>query len=378
MQINPYDALPDIDFTIGDTESITNEMIATYEKILSQETGKREKLPLSSRERLILLTMAYQISVLSQKFADRARMNLPKYSRGDYLDVLASFWGLTRREAAPAVGVVEFTLSAVREEDILIPKGTRVSPGNKLFYQTDEDLVIRSPSTSGQVGITCQVPGQTGNGYQVGTINIVVDPIAYVDHVSNVGKTQGGADIEDDESLRIRIYYAPKGYSVAGPLEAYKYLILNFSQAIESVSPWTPAPGEVEVCITLQGGEIPEPEYLQRIMDYMEPKRPVTDHLTLRGPDVVDYDIDLTYYINKNDANNEFKIKEAVEEVISQYFKWQETIGRDLNPDKLTELIIRAGAKRLEIVSPVRQVISRTEIFKHKQVSVKYGGLEDD
>ena len=378
MQINPYDLLPDIDFSIGDTEKIKNEMISTYEKILSEETGKREKLPLASRERLILLAMTYQISVIAQKFANLAKMNLPKYSKGAYLDVLASFWGLTRREAAPAVGVVEFTLSAVREEDILIPKGTRVSPGNKLFYQTDKDLVIRSPATSGQVGITCQTAGQIGNGYAASAINIIVDPVAYVDKVASIGKTQGGADVEDDESLRIRIYYAPKGYSVAGPLEAYKYLILNFSQAIESVSPWTPAPGEVEVCITLQGGEIPEPEYLDRIRDYMEDKRPVTDHLTLRGPDVVDYDLTINYYITKSDSNKEFEIKAAVAEAVSQYMRWQETIGRDLNPDKLTELTIKAGAKRLEIVSPERKKITGTEIAKHKQVKVQYGGLEDD
>ena len=378
MQINPYDLLPDIDFSIGDTEKIKNEMISTYEKILSEETGKREKLPLASRERLILLAMTYQISVIAQKFANLAKMNLPKYSKGEYLDVLASFWGLTRREAAPAVGVVEFTLSAVREEDILIPKGTRVSPGNKLFYQTDKDLVIRSPATSGQVGITCQTAGQIGNGYAASAINIIVDPVAYVDKVASIGKTQGGADVEDDEILRIRIYYAPKGYSVAGPLEAYKYLILNFSQAIESVSPWTPAPGEVEVCITLQGGEIPEPEYLDRIRDYMEDKRPVTDHLTLRGPDVVDYDLTINYYITKSDSNKEFEIKAAVAEAVSQYMRWQETIGRDLNPDKLTELTIKAGAKRLEIVSPERKKITGTEIAKHKQVKVQYGGLEDD
>lgn len=60
-------------------------------------------------------------------------MNLPKYSAGSFLDVLASFWGLTRRAATPAIGEVEFTLSAVREEDIFIPKGTRISPGDKLF-----------------------------------------------------------------------------------------------------------------------------------------------------------------------------------------------------------------------------------------------------
>ena len=158
-----------------------------------------------------------------------------KYSRGDYLEVLASFWGLSRREATPAVGVAEFTLSAVREEDIFIPKGTRVSPGEKLFFATDEDLIIRSPATSGRVGITCQQAGSIGNGYAKGKINIIVDPVAYVAQVGNVEKTQGGADVEDDESLRTRIFYAPKGYSVAGPKDSYEFWVREFSQAVEGV-----------------------------------------------------------------------------------------------------------------------------------------------
>lgn len=378
MQINPYDTVPDISFAPESTEQINEEMTATYERVLAKETGKPEKIKLSSRERILLNTMAYQISLLAQLFDYRAKQNLPKYSSGKYLDVLASFWGLKRKEAAPAVSTAEFTLSAVREEDIVIPKGTRVSSGDKLFFRTDNDLIIRSPETSGRVGITCQQAGFIGNGYGQGKINTIVDPVAYVSAVKNIGKTQGGADVEDDLSLRIRIYYAPKKYSVAGPLEAYKYLIMDYSQAIESVSPYSPSPGEVEVCITLQGGEIPEKEYLDRIFAYMEDKRPLTDHLVLRGPDVVPFDVEFTYFINKSDANKELEIKSAVEDAVTKYIAWQESIGRDLNPDKLIELAIRAGAKRLQITNPQRQVITATQIFKHKKVAPHYGGLEED
>ena len=162
---NPYDAVPDIDFVPETTEEILEELVDTYEQVLSEETGQAEKLPVASREKIILNTMAYELSVLAQLFNDRAKQNLPKYSRGDFLEVLASFWGLTRRQASPALGEAEFTLSAVREDDILIPKGTRVSPGDKLFFETDEDLIIRSPSLTGRVGITCQQAGAVGNGF---------------------------------------------------------------------------------------------------------------------------------------------------------------------------------------------------------------------
>lgn len=376
---NPYDAVPDIDFVPETTEEILEELVDTYEQVLSEETGQAEKLPVASREKIILNTMAYELSVLAQLFNDRAKQNLPKYSRGDFLEVLASFWGLTRRQASPALGEAEFTLSAVREDDILIPKGTRVSPGDKLFFETDEDLIIRSPSLTGRVGITCQQAGSIGNGYTKGKINIIVDPVAYVAQVGNVEKTQGGADVEDDESLRTRIFYAPKGYSVAGPKDSYEFWVREFSQAVEGVGVTSPSAGKVDICLTLTGGEIPEGSYIERLKEYLEDKRPLTDELTIHAPKVVQFDLDITYYINRSDTNREIETKAAVEAAVQQYLAWQEsTIGRDLNPDKLVALVIGAGAKRIEVTKPQKQIISAGEIFKRRSVQIRYGGLEDD
>ena len=376
---NPYDSVPEIDFAPESTEQILSDMVDTYEQSIFEQTGRMEKLPAASREKMMLNTMAYLISELYQEFENRAKMNLPKYSAGSFLDVLASFWGLTRRAATPAIGEAEFTLSAVREEDIFIPKGTRISPGDKLFFQTDEDLIIRSPNTSGRVGITCQQTGEVGNGFSEGRINIIVDPVAYVSKVRNIEKTQGGADAEDDLSLRTRIFYAPKGYSVAGPAEAYQFWVREFSQAIEGVGVSTPEPGKVDICLTLQDGEIPEEPYLERLKEFLENKRPLTDDLTLRAPDVVEFDLEITYYINKSDANRELEIKASVEAAVQSYLSWQEsTIGRDLNPDKLVALVIAAGAKRLEVTAPQHQVVAADEIFKHRSAKVNYGGLEDD
>ena len=61
---NPYDAVPDIDFVPETTEEILEELVDTYEQVLSEEIGQAEKLPVASREKIILNTMAYELSVL--------------------------------------------------------------------------------------------------------------------------------------------------------------------------------------------------------------------------------------------------------------------------------------------------------------------------
>lgn len=65
--------------------------------------------------------------------------------------------------------------------------------------------------------------------------------------------------------------------------------------------------------------------------------------------------INLKYYISEEE--DESDIVAAVEDdggAIDQYKKWQcAKITRDINPDKLKGFIIAAGAKRVDITSPV-------------------------
>ena len=79
---NPYDAVPEIDFAPESTEQILSDMVDAYEQSIFELTGRREKLPVSSREKIILNTMAYLISLLYPEFGNRATMNLPKNSTG--------------------------------------------------------------------------------------------------------------------------------------------------------------------------------------------------------------------------------------------------------------------------------------------------------
>ena len=107
--------------------------------------------------------------------------------------------------------------------------------------------------------------------------------------------------------------------------------------------------------------------------------RPLTDKVQVSGPDVIRYDIDIKYYINKSDIDKAVTIQKNVNQAIEKYISWQKgMIGRDINPSNLIALIIQAGAKRVEINSPERKVLSNTQIGLINNKNVIYGGLEDD
>ncbi|WP_318253538.1 baseplate J/gp47 family protein [Selenomonas sp. AB3002] len=44
----------------------------------------------------------------------------------------------------------------------------------------------------------------------------MVDPLPFVASVTNLTATAGGADVETDDSYRLRIQQAPESYSCAG------------------------------------------------------------------------------------------------------------------------------------------------------------------
>ena len=91
------------------------------------------------------------------------------------------------------------------------------------------------------------------------------------------------------------------------------------------------------------------------------------------------YRLKATYYIARSDINNIKAIQESIEAAKDTYLSWQRTkIGRDINPDALTEFVRAAGGKRVVIESPVFTMLPETSVAIEDTVEFIYGGVEDD
>ena len=366
--------LPDISFTEQGAENIETSVITTYEAI-AQRT-------LAPGDPIRLFLEAVTAIIIQQRILidDAAKMNLLAYSEGDYLDHIGILVGVTRLPAQTALTTVTFTLSVTQSQAVIIPSGTRVSPGNQLFFASTADVTIPSGSTTIDVPITCVTAGSTGNGYLAGQITTLVDPLPWVESVSNITASAGGIDEETDENFRDRIRQAPERYSVAGPSGAYEYWAKTTSQDIIDVSVRSPSPGQVEIRILMTGGELPTQDMLDAVLAVCNADtiRPLTDQVAVLTPEAVEYNIDLTYYIDDVNATLGTSIQQAVMQSISDYISWQSIkLGRDINPDELTTRIKNAGAKRVTIRSPVYTVIQSYQVGTLSAQTVTYGGLED-
>lgn len=373
--------LPDVSF-IGDVtlKDIEDSLVRDYEEKYFETTG--EKIILARADPVTLLLYACAVQFYQgYKYIDKAgKMDLLKYAYGPYLDHIASMKGITREQAKPARVMVRFTLSEVRPNTIEIPQGTQVTDGS-MYFETEQYAEIKPGSGYIDVECVCLVSGSDGNDLQPGEINTLVNPIPYVASVSNIEETAGGVDIEDDDSMKERVYIAPSSYSVAGPEDAYRYWVKTFNSGISDVLVQSDNPVDIIVEFIMSDGELPTTGLIQGLQLYLQNKqiRPLTDKVTVKAPDTVDYKLDVRYYINTSDLKRADTIKANVTAAVEQYTVWQRSkIGRDINPSQLIQMMVSAGAKRVEVKLPVFQVVGAANVAKLVSQTVTYGGIEDD
>lgn len=368
--------LPDVTFLTVDTSAVEAGIVAGYEK------AARRTLASGDPIRLFLATIASEICALRAEVNIAAQNNLISYAQGAYLDSLGAYFGVARLGATPAVGVFQFTLSAALQDYLLIPAGTEITNGTVTFA-TNSDAVVVPGDMTVSVSATCTEAGAAGNGYAAGQISTMVEPIAYVAEVANTETTADGADQESDESLAKRIQLAPNSFSVAGPRKAYVYHAYSVSPAVIDVSVDSPTPGLVNVYLLTTGGEMPSAALLGDALEYLsgDDVRPLTDEVHVYAPEAVSFAIVLDYWISAADQARTAEIQAAVEVAVEAYRQWQTLkIGRDIVPDKLVQLVVAAGAFRVDssTISPSYEAVDATQVAVCSGVTVTYKGLTDE
>ncbi|MDO4439193.1 MAG: baseplate J/gp47 family protein [Eubacteriales bacterium] len=379
---NALQTYPDFSFTDNISLSEVKDIMRdVYIKKYAEITGVEKQLINASTEAILLDTAAYMIyqSVLRNDY--RGKMNTLKYATGEHLDELGAFKRVKRREGAAATTTLRFSLSEARLAATSIPKGTRVTAGDNVYFATNEYAEIPIGKTYADIVSTCQTTGIEGNNYKIGEINKFVDAVPFIATVSNTTVSEGGTERESDEKYRESIYAAPDGYTTGGSEPSYVWMCRKFSSAIEDVLVESPSPNNIKIWYTLEGGELPGSEFNKRLEEYLkDPERKIlNDNITVSAPTTAEYNVNVKYFVARSATNRAEEIQNSVKKAVNEYILWQKNkIGRDINPDMLIKMIINAGAIRCEITSPARKVLDKTAIAKESEVSVIYGGLEDD
>jgi uncharacterized phage protein gp47/JayE len=151
---------------------------------------------------------------VEQAFATKAK--------GEFLDYIATDYGLTRYPAVPARVELVFTGAP----GIFIPAGTSAATTDgKLIFSTTADTVI-SESGTASVEAVCETPGTIGN-VAANTLTVLATPVSGVLSVDNPAPASGGVDQESDDSLRNRILYLRRNPERGGATSDYERWALS-------------------------------------------------------------------------------------------------------------------------------------------------------
>jgi len=339
--------------------------------------------------RIFLSTLAAVISMQNAVSDWTQKQNFLQHATGAYLDALAALLGVYRLDAFPAKTTLRYTLAAVRQFALAIPKGTRATADGRIFFATDDILIIPAGQMSGEVTATCLTYGADGNGLLPRQITRIVDVVAGVGAVVNTVESSGGSDVESDDGLRNRARMAPGQFSTAGARLSYIYWALTAHGNIFDVSISGPEDrdgerlGEVDVFVMLKNGGIPEEggaelEAVEKVLN-ADKIRPLTDKVNVLPIKSIDVEYSLIWYITAEQGTQLVTIGDRIKAAVANYEAWQvERIGRDINPDRLVQLCLAAGAKRVEIDGLEFTQLGRDTIVHFINREVNFGNVESD
>lgn len=375
--------LPDIEFVSSDAAEVQAYILRIYKQVTGRQLAQGDPI------RLFILVITNVIILLLNKINETGKQNLLKYATGDNLDHLGVLVGVARTPAAKAVTTIQIDMAMAIGGIRVVRVGTRVTAGDGVFFEFTEPVVIGPGETTVKAKAYCTTTGEVGNNYAPGEIATLVDPLPYVASVKNLTMSEGGADREDDERYRDRIHNAPESFSCAGAEGAYEFFAKQASATIIDAKIVSPTPGEVVIYPLLEEGALPGEEILRQVVETCNQKhvRPLTDKVSAKAPNKKSYNVDIKYFINRDEATQASVIQQNVDKAVSEYVVWQRSaMGRDINPSELVRRVMEAGAKRVEVTAPVYTQVKNgrkedsfaVEIAVVGTKNVRYGGIEDE
>ena len=208
---------------------------------------------------------------------------MPDKAEKEHLDRHASLWLPNgRRPAAFALGLV----TVVGTNGVVIPAGTVFKRVDGAMYATELETLITAGSVA--LMVVAQEEGQAGNAL-AGTVLILDTPIVGVNASATVtaGALTGGADIEDDDSLRARVIARIQAPPHSGAQHDYVAWALEVPGVTRVwCSPLEMGDGTVTVRFVRDDDAslLPDVNEVAAVQAYIDARRPVGMHLYAVAP----------------------------------------------------------------------------------------------
>ena len=264
---------------------------------------------------LRLHAVAAELSSLWAQVEWTKNQSFPQTASGENLDLHAYARGLERTACVAATGIVRFETNEVRSEDIMIASGT------VCLNAAGVEFATLSPSTIKAGELFCLAPaaaktaGKAGNVPANSVIFMSLAPIGVV-KCYNPEAFSGGADIEDDESLRGRVLASYANLPNGSNKAYYESEALNTDGvAAVCVLPKARGLGTVDIIIASFSG-IPSAALVSAVKSKFEAQREICVDVAVEAPTTVTVPVSVAVAVEDGYTFNSVaaKVKTALEE----------------------------------------------------------------
>ncbi|WP_186025462.1 baseplate J/gp47 family protein [Burkholderia gladioli] len=160
---------------------------------------------------------------------------------------------------------------------------------------------------------------------------------------------------EDDDSLRERVQLAPRGFSVAGPEEAYEFHARSADGRVLSASAKSPEPCVMVVTVLSRDGDgSADAALLDAVRAELDGKRPQADQVIVQSAEIVPYAIHATLRFFAG-PDRSVALAEAQKRV-TQFASGMHRIGMEVTLDGLYAAMRVPGVQKVLLDSPAAGV----------------------
>ncbi|WP_412022679.1 baseplate J/gp47 family protein [Burkholderia cepacia] len=183
---------------------------------------------------------------------------------------------------------------------------------------------------------------------------------------------------EDDDSLRERIQLAPRGFSVAGPTDAYVFHTRAADGRVKAATAYSPSPCVMIVTVLSREGDgTASPELIAIVEKALEKKRPQADEVIVQSAKIVRYAIRAT--LRFFDGPDRAVALAEAQKKTQQFAESMHRPGSEITKDGLYASMRVAGVQKVLLDTPAEGVpIAIDQAPYCTGIELKDGGVADD
>jgi len=187
---------------------------------------------------------AYEEILLVADTNERIRQQFLAFATGSNLDHIGiTRFGVERLSGIKPKASVKFSLSQAQDYDVVLPANLMLGNGKDISYLV-EDVVIKAGSLEGEGIIELNEEIE----FKDVKTEMILTPIAWVVTAKQLTPFAGGANPEDDERYRERIWLSRERRTTAGSRLMYEFYAKSADVRVKEVNIENGGAGAVKVC----------------------------------------------------------------------------------------------------------------------------------